>query len=284
VDVLEVPAEKHRSDIAKVLKAWFPSLDLFGTERSLKHESTRLISGVDEDSARRIIDALKALKVVAHAAEPRSWASRFLNPGLVVTVLALLAAPWVSLLPALLLVVVAVGAPVALGLLKRDTQTPLVSGPHFGASAEDWARIGQDYARVVARLAPENARALQSIARGVFDLRSGLSGESLAAAAAGGTSGELSGRLLDVLRSAVAIGGRTLSGDAPDREAAGKELDSVNALMDETRAWFTTLEREGVKEAPEVTDELTGIRSRIDAIVHEVRSVTPTPSRERELG
>jgi len=284
VDVWGVPAERHRAEVAKVLKQWFPSIDFLAIERALKKDSTRLIQGIDEDSALRIVEALKALKVVARSSEPRSWASRLLNGGLVVSVLSLLVAPWVNLFLAFLLVLLAVGAPIAGAYLKRDAYTPQVALPRFDVNAEDWARIAKDYARVVTQLAAEDAKALQSIARGVFDLRARLSEESLASAAAGGTAGELSGRLRDLLLSAVAVAERILSGDTTQREAASRELGSLHGLMDETRVWLSQLERGGVREAPQITDEINQIRSRVDAIVHEVRTVAPTIKRDRELG
>lgn len=284
VDVMEVPSQRQRSEVAQFLKTWFPSIDLLAAEQALKQDSTRLISGIDEDSARRIIEALKALQVVAQPAAPRSWASRFLNAGLVVSVLALLAAPWMNVLVALLLVLVAVAAPVARALLKGDAPSPLISAPRFEVNGEDWARIANDYGRVVAHLAPEDAKALESIVRSTFDLRTRLARESLASAAAGGTTGEFFGRLREVLLSAIAIGERTLSGGAEGRTDASHELGSLSALMVESLAWFATLEREGVKKTPQIAQELSEIRSRIDGIVHEVRSITPGMERERELG
>ena len=90
----DVPSQNSRGELLQALKSWFPDLDTIRVERRLKNGPTILITGIDQESGVRLLDALKEMKVQArlvdHNAEP--WVKRLWNSGLVVSAISLLLA------------------------------------------------------------------------------------------------------------------------------------------------------------------------------------------------
>ncbi len=273
MEVDEVASERLREETAEVLKSWFPSIDLLKALELLKQDKSVLIEGVDEDSAKRIVAALKSMKVGSRMAGARDplWKHLF-NPGLIISAASLVLAPFLGLLAKFLLLLIALGAPVVGALIKIRKLRPLVAAPSMSSRFERWVDLAADYAEVVPRLQPEESDALKQIAMGVFDLRTRLSGGTLAAVAAGEQRGEFYDRLFETILTAVDVARRIARAQGDWRAELRKELNSLRALTEKTGEWFRSLEQEGVKGAPELEGDLADIMRSIDSLVQEVRS------------
>jgi len=281
VELQEVPSEKLRADVVGVLKSWFPAIDTFLANRRLGRGTSVLVNGIDEDSASRIVDALKTMKVGARATAGDSWTKNLFNGGLIVSALALVMAPLVHPVTAIVLILVALGAPIGGAFLKRNRRRPLVSGTASRAGSESTKRLSKEYSDVIAALGPIEADSLRSIAGNVFEVLGRLSSGSLAAAAAGEDKGDLYHQLYDTLRAAVELGRKMSAGTKEDHETVAQELDSLRNLAEETSEWFRSLEEGDVRETPALTGDLQRIRESVDTIVSEVRGLQ-SPSRGKE--
>ncbi|MDQ7785093.1 MAG: hypothetical protein RDU20_19565, partial [Desulfomonilaceae bacterium] len=76
VEIDEVPAEKLRGDLSALLRSWFPDVDVLDAKRRLESGKTLLLTGIDEDSAHRLVETLKTMKAPARLVRVdagRSW-------------------------------------------------------------------------------------------------------------------------------------------------------------------------------------------------------------------
>jgi len=271
VDMLDVPSEKLRQRIVGLLRSWFPDVDAVEADRRLKAGKSRLISGIDADSARRIVDALKAEKAGAGLTRDKSRTGRFINGGLIVSAIALIAAPFLSLSGSIFMLLLAVAAPIAGAMLKQERMRPLVPSPADSLESAEWIAIAKQYSELVPTLEASEAESLRFITKTVFGLRRRLSQPTLAATAAGEVAGDLYQRLHDAIRTALEICRRISSGNGEIKEAHNRELDGLKKLVAETADWFRAHEHDNLKEFPQLADELRGIRESIDSVLKEVR-------------
>jgi hypothetical protein len=273
VEIDDVAAENLRGRVVSILKTWFPSIDIVEADRRLKAGRSILLAGISEDSASRIVAALKPTKVGARITGKESWFRNLFNGGLIVSAAALGLALFMGPLFGFLLFLLAVGAPVLGALPNARLRRPLVSAPTSGTASAKWAEVAGEYAEVISRLGRVEARRLKSIARSVFDLSGRLSRDSLAAIAAGEDTGDLHARLEDILRAAVALGKKITV--ATEAEGPKRELAALEELAGRTAEWFGSREGRRVKGSDELSEQLTLIRENIDSIVGEVDSPHP---------
>jgi endogenous inhibitor of DNA gyrase (YacG/DUF329 family) len=280
VELQDVASEKIRRQVVDALKSWFPAIDTLTAEEALKRSGSVLISGISEESARRIVRALNAMKAGARATRGDTPARNLLNRGLVVSALALLAAPFVGL-GAILCLLVAVGAPLIGARLKSKRRQPLLTGTGLHGEAEEWVGLSKEYAQVIRALEPQDADLVRTIALGVFDLRRRLGGKSLAATAAGETVGDLHQRVQEILRSAIALTGRIPIEAGEKKERLRQDLEGLKNLVEDTVGWFHARETGQVRKASALSDDLQKVKGSIDAILHEVRSPEISLPREK---
>jgi hypothetical protein len=279
VEIDEVASEKLRRQAAGALKSWFPEIDALEAERRLRGAGTILVTGVDEDSARRMVKALGAMKVGARVASQPGWGRAILNRGLAVSAISVGAIFFVSPVVAFVLVLAALGAPALGAFLKQSRLRPLVQLAAYDPRARQWAEIAEEYSRVLKALPTRAATSLKLVARTALDLRNRLGSASLAAVAAGEVSGELYSRLYDSLRAGIDLGGKIISAKEDGREALVLELESLANLMDETAKWFTAHDNDDAIQASQITQELQDIRQSIDDVIRDVRPMASEPGR-----
>jgi len=285
VEIGEIPSAEVRSEVQATLRNWFPRLDPLQAEDRLTWSSSVLVSGIDEESGRRILDALKAWKVngrlipEARADRELDWKRWILNPGLVVSAIALLSAWIAGGVSAILLLLVALAAPPVAGLLRRRDVQPLVPPWSLFSSDHHWIGIAEEYAKVVQELEPLDREMLRSVTAEVFDLVAELKSGSMAAVSAGGEEGELYRNMREAVRRAVTLAGATTTGSEAERSAARDELATLSDLIKNTADWFRTLRHGATKPTPELTEQLRQVTESIDRIVQDVRS----PREERIL-
>jgi hypothetical protein len=273
VELQDIASERIREEVVDSIKSWFPAVDVLRASSALKRGNCILITGVDEESANRIVRALKSMKAgawVSRGSDFGAWS--LVNGGLAVSLFALTAAMFTGWGPAILLFMVAAGAPLVGALLKRKRREPLLSANAFQAHADRWRGLSAEYGKVVASLEPEEAGLLKSIARGVLDLRGRHKAPSLAATAAGDTTGDLYERVHETLRSAVAIAGRVSLETGENKDMAKRELASLKDLVDDTSRWFQARESADVREGTALAEDLRRVKESIDSILREVRS------------
>jgi len=275
VEIPDIASEQIRTDVTRLLKSWFPDLDIGAVQEALRTRWVTLIAGIDEDSGNRILDALKVFKIRGRLVSPsmeESWPARLWNPGLLVSAIALINAAIFGGLIAFFGLLAAVGAPVAWTLVESRRQRPLVTPPLTGSSAEQWAELSEDYTGVLKDLDPAAARMLSSITRAVFDVQTRLRSETVAAAIAGGEKGELYKRLRDTIRTAVELCRRNRALAEQERLSLAAELEPLRDTVLKTGEWYRSLESDGVKPPEALKSEIADITGRIDALVQEVRS------------
>jgi len=274
VEVGEVASQAIRDEIVAELKSRFPQLDTLAAEKQFKAEASILLSGVDEPSARRIVEELKKFKApvrVMHQHRPRWW-HWILNLGLVASAAAVLLAIVVGGWFGLLMILVAAAAPVVAELLWISQTRPLVVPIWPRASVAPWMRVASDYAQVIEHAEPEDREALASLAIEAFGLQSRLASGSTPSIAAGGQGGDLHKRLIDAIRTAVEIVQR-LPDEPDDRKAESrKEVAGILELVKKTGQWFGALEDRPVKSPDQLSEDINQITERIDLLIQEVRT------------
>jgi hypothetical protein len=269
----EVPSENLRDHVIATLKVWFPGIDSLEADRRLKNGYSVLISGINEESARRIITALKGTKVVAKLERDPSWVLSLWNMGLIVSAISGLLAIGSGVIGAIVWGLTALGAPVVGALIKLRKLSPVARAPMSPERAEKWIEIANRYRPVMLALDGEPAVVLKNITETVMDLERRLSNHSLVARVAGEHSGSLFHLLEDALHTAIEIGRRISKEKPENRQARQQELESLGELVEKTGEWYRRLEVEGVGESPALTQEFDEITESIDRIINEVRSV-----------
>lgn len=283
----DIPSEQLRETVVRVLSRWLPGLDRVAAGDRLKAGPTVLLQGIDEQSGRRMLDTLKKVKVQGNligAAETESRFGRFANPGLIVTVLVLaLDVVLLGRLPFVLLLL-ALAAPVVWSLLFPKADGPLVPVWEPTHDADLWANLARQYADVVSRADADVRKKLGVLTEEVFTLLQRLSTDSITAVAAGGREGELYGRLVDALRTAVDLARRMQEPQAEEKTRLRTELDDLSASVTRTKEWLRNAEADRVREAGELTRELSDVARSIDRILEDVRSVAGArgPGLEKE--
>lgn len=274
LEIDDVPSEKIRDQALSMLKAWFPQLEPIRAAASLKAGRTILISGIDDESARRILEGLESLKVRGRPkllGDKPGWLKWIWNPGLAVSALGLVLAAAFGGLPAFFFIVIALGAPVAVALLKGRGKEPLIPSVRIGDQADQWIRLSDAYSEVVAQLSSQDSQNLKALVRKVFRLQKRLKSESLASVAAGLERGDLYQSLGDALRSAVELSRRISAEPEENKGPVRNEIAKLNELADRTANWFRKLDDPVIKNASVLEAELDSVSESIDRIVREVR-------------
>lgn len=278
VEVSEIPSAQVRSEVQAALRNWFPRLDIFEAEKRLKSRSSVLISGINEESGRRILEALRAWKVNGRlvpevpAGGRVDWKKWILNPGLAFSGMALLSALLVGGMTALLLILVAFAAPLLTGLLRRNDGKPLIPSWTLYAADHHWISIADEYAGVVQELQPADRDMLRSLTSEIFDLMAELASGSVVAVSAGGEEGDLYRTMRESIRRAVSLAGDVASGTETEKSAARQEFGALSDLVKKTSDWFGTLRHGATRPTPEISEQLREVTESIDRIVRDVRS------------
>ncbi len=276
IEVQDVPGKRLRTKIVGVLKAWFPTIDTVRADEQFRSGWHILVRGVDEDSGRRLLDALKKINLDGHLVREHlgtSWKERLVNPGLIVGAACVLLSVILGGAAAMALVPIALAAPVAWAFLASRGQRALVSLEQPSPQYERWLRLSQEYADAIGQLSSQDRETVRTLTRTVFDLQRRLSADSLVAVAAGEDKGDLHSRLTEAIRTALSLG-RGIS-DVKDEEEGSllkRELESLSETVSKTAAWFRSLEERPVKEPDVLTGELHEITGRIDRILNQVRT------------
>jgi hypothetical protein len=274
LEIHEVPSQQVRNQLLDRLRDWFPAIDVIEAEKRLKSGRTLLLRGVDATSAKRVLSALRDLKVDGNLtgdAESKSPLSRLWNRGLVVSAVSLGAALIIGGWTGIVFLLAALASPVAGALLKKQSaETPLVPGSMY-PEAEYWLALSAEYEKLIQSLHDPDRQAMKNLFKAVFELQSRLRSDSLPSAAAGFEHGDLHDRLRDSLTSAVEIGRRMLAADAESGRAHQEELQGLADALSKTYTRFTTLETGGLKAPEAIEADLEEITNRIDRIVKEAR-------------
>jgi len=274
LEIDEAPSERIRGECVSALRAWFPQLEPIRAEASLKAGKSILLSGIDEESANRVLDALAVFKVRGRfrpvEGKPRGlkW---IWNPGLALSAVSLALAAAFGGLLGLLLVLIALGAPVAWALLKGRGVEPLIASLRVRNQADYWIRLSDEYSEVLGQLAPQDSENLKAFVKKVFRLQKRLESESLASIAAGSDRGDLYLSLNDGISSAVELSRRILRQPEENKGPLRDEIGKLNELADRTAGWYRQLEGPVIKNASVLDAELSAITESIDRIVREVR-------------
>lgn len=274
LELEQVPSEKIRNEVVAAIRSWFPQVDPIQAEKQLSSGSSVLISGIDEASVNRILDALRPYKApgrLSRGGGETSWFKRLWNPGLVVFPVALILGLLIGGITGIVLVLTGLGAIPVGALLKHRRLTPIVPVVAAG-SREELERLADQYSLVVTRLSTADAEILRSLTASVFEFQRRLKSGSVASVAAGAESGGLHERLTEAIRTAVEIGGKMGAAEDEERDRLRKELAELKDLVTETTDWYRHVEGEGIKQPHELADELGRITASIDRIVQDVRS------------
>jgi hypothetical protein len=271
----DVAAGRTRSDLMRTLKEWFPALDVFRAENKLKHGAAILVSGIDESTGTRLLEAFKKMRVQGRLVpqqEHSSWFRRVLNPGLAVGGLLLVIGASLGAIPGFLLFLIGLGVPFGWALWSDAQLKPLMPAPGIDPAMDRVVELSAPFSRVIERLEEDDAQVLTSLAKIVFAVQRGLRAKSLASVAAGEERGDLSSLLIDSLATGVDLGRRIASEEGGGKEKARNDLKNLAELARSTHEWFQKLHREDVKPVPEIQGQIDQIAESIDRIVQDVRS------------
>lgn len=276
----DVVAAQTRADLVRTLKEWFPDLDVLRADNSLRYGSATLVSGIDEPTGNRLLEAFKKMRVQARLVPqqaPSSWLRRVWNPGLVAGGLLLVIGASLGGIPGFLLFLIGLGTPFGWGFWKERQLKPLIPAPRTDPTMDRLLELSAPFSDVIERLADEDARVLTSLAKIVFAVQSGLRSKSLASVAAGEERGDLSSLLIDSLATGVDLSRKIVSEEGDARQRARGELKNLAELTKSTYEWFQKLNREDVKPVPELERQIDQIAESIDRIVQDVRSPSAAP-------
>ncbi|MEW6529475.1 MAG: hypothetical protein AB1473_01485 [Thermodesulfobacteriota bacterium] len=271
VIVEDVASEKLRAELLARIKAWFRQVDSSEADQKLKRSRWVLVSGVEEESGNRLVEAIQSLKIPARLGRVPGWPQALWNGGLIISAVAGLFAAFSGPLWAFLFFLIAITAPVVGGMRKLRQMQPVITETIRDPHANRWFALGRWYSDLLRRLEPEDAASLKTVAAAVFDLRNRLSQPTLIATAAGERQGDLYQKLHDTLATALDISRRIAEAAPADRDSLRKELAQVIDLLAKTQTWFRGLEEERVRKAEDLAEDLNQITSSIDRIVEEVR-------------
>ncbi len=279
MELREVASASLREKAVGLLRSWFPTLDPLTTERRLVKGGYTLAAGIDEDSSRRIIEALKALKIDARltrADDHKNLLRLLLNWGLLWTAGAFVLALLLPGVLSLLFLVIGAGIPVGIALKNSDRLLPMVPALPVREHSDAWVDLARQYGGYITGLGQEDRQALATLLETIFSLIRDLERGSLAAVAAGKERGDLYYQLFEAAATAVEIG-RRISAATPETAAElRKELEELGRVFQETGAWFRGQDREQLKPSKDFAAELEYVKESIDRILDDVR--TPRPA------
>ncbi|MBM4325724.1 MAG: hypothetical protein FJ118_01055 [Deltaproteobacteria bacterium] len=272
VIVEDVASEKLRALLLTKIKAWFRQVDSLEADQKLKRGRWVLVSGVEEESGNRLVEALRSIKIPARLGREPGWPQALWNGSLIISAIAGLFAAFSGPLWAFLFFLTAVAAPVMGGMRKLRQMRPVIAAQFRDPHANEWFALGRWYSDLLHRLEPEDAALLKAVAGAVFDLRNRLSQPTLIATAAGERHGELYQKLHDTLATALDISRRIAECAPADRDPLRTELAQALDLLAKTQTWFRGVEQEGVKKTENLVEDLDQITRSIDRIVGEARA------------
>jgi len=284
LEIEEVPGEKLRAELVSLIRSWFPTVDVLEATNRLKSGPTLLLRGIDEESAARILDIVKAMKAPGKLVRDDAGRGRFKrlwNPGLIVTAPALLLALIVGGIIGIVVAVAGLAVPPAWAYLTGTPRSPLISVVPREPE-EDLVRLSSEYSAAMNRLSEQDGKILQDLTTAVFDVQQRLQSDSLASVAAGSQTGRLFGGLSDAVRTAVEIARQIPSADEEEKSALRGDLRSVSGLVDKTDDWFRSIEGQGIKQPQELSEDLQEITASIDRILGDVRSPLAEQGRRRD--
>lgn len=283
VRIHDIPSSRIRERVVKTIKSWFGGVDSLEAEKRLSRKGAVLISGVDEDSAERILAALKRMKAtgeIQRVPEARGFAGKLLNWGLALSGAALILAIISGGLLGLLFFFAALAAPVVVALTSND-QTPLA--PAAGMDRDDltWFETARKYQAKIGDLDEASRAKLREFTESILALRMALKSDSVASHAAGGTGGSLYERLPGAIEAGIGMSAEMAKKEGRDLEELEQELARLTSSANTALDSLLELDKDGPARAKELSEELNDISARVDDIIREIRPAGESIGRGR---
>ncbi len=280
IEIADVPAAELRKKILQEFKKWFPALDPISAEGKLQKNPCVLISGIDDQSAKRLLAILKSMKIdgrLVRGTGGSSWLQLFWNPGLLIAAGLITLAALVQGLIGLITFVLGVASPILWAFWKGNRQRPLLGTTAINSEAARWINVSDQYSRTITKLAIQDAELLRSVMRLIIDLQKSLKSRSLASVAAGEERGDLYTTLNNSSVTAIDLCRRISSSQGQEKDKLRRELQDLIDVISKSHQQFTKLDREEIKSVEKLTRDINRNIESIDRIVQDIRSpLVPT--------
>ena len=274
IEISDVPSAQIRKQLLQEFKKWFPGIDPIAVENKLRGRPSILVTGIDELSGNRLLEALKAMKVEGRLI--RGPGSSFLqtlwNPGLLIGVGLMIAAALAQGVTGFILFLLGAVSPFGWAFWKSGRQAPLLNGATINPDAVRWIDLANQYSEIVGRLDPPDADLLKSVIAMIVDLQRSLKSHSLASVAAGEERGDLYKTLGNSSVTAIDLCRRITSSQGDKRDRLRLELGTLIDVIGRARDQFTKLDREEIRPVEKLRQDLDRTIESIDRIVQDVRS------------
>jgi hypothetical protein len=273
IRIHETPSTRRRDQIIETLQAWFGEIDFFEARKRLSRGGAILISGLDEDSAKRVSAALEKIKApasVERKSEGKGLAARLLNWGLGVSALSMIMALISGGFLGFLFFLIAVGAPVGVAL-RREPGAPLASD--VGMALEDlaWVDVARKYQARLGDMDERSKSVLKDFIEQIFALRRALRSDSVASHAAGGVGGSIYENAPKAIEAGIELSVEISHKEMSQREAGEKELLSLSASVRKALESIMELDRDSGAKVRELSEEIDDLSSRAQGILREIR-------------
>jgi hypothetical protein len=275
IEIADVPSAQLRKQIVQEFKTWFPGIDPITAESKLRKSPCIFISGIDEESANRLLEILKSIKIdgrLVHDAGGHSWLQLLWNPGLFMAAGLIMLAALVQGLVGVIISLLGAATPFLWAFWKSNRLTPLLGSTTINFEAPRWIDISNQYSQIISKLAIQDAELLRSVMRMIIGLQQSLKSHSLASLAAGEDRGDLYRTLSNSSLTAIDLCRRINSSQGEERDRLRQELLDLIHVIGRSHDQFMNLDREEIKSVEELTQEMDKTVEIIDRIVQDVRS------------
>ena len=280
IEIPDVPSAQLRKEILQEFKKWFPGIDPITAENRLRKRSWILISGIDERSAKRLLEIFKSMKIdgrLVHETGRHSWLRLIWNPGLFIAAGLITVAALVQGLVGFIILLFGAAAPFSWAFWKSNRQMPLLGRSAINSEAPRWIDIANQYSKIISELANEDAELLRSVMKMIIDLQQSLKSRSLASVAAGEDRGDLYTTLNNSSLTAIELCRRINASQGQERDRLRRELQDLIRVLTRSHDQLTKLDREEIKSVEELTQEIDKNIESIDRIIQDIRSpLVPT--------
>jgi len=288
IEIADVPAAELRKKILQEFKKWFPAIDHIAAERKLQKGPSILVSGIDEESANRLLDILNPMKIegrLVRGTGRNSWLQLLWNPGLLIAAGLITLAALVQGLSGIILFLLGVASPLSWGFWKSNRQTPLLGTTEINPEAKRWFNISNQYSQTIDKLIIQDAELLRSVMRMIIDLQKSLKSRSLVSVAAGEERGDLYMALNNSSVTAIDLCRRISSSQDQEKDRLRRELQDLSDVIGKSNRQFTKFDREEIKSVEELTQDINRNIESINRIVQDIRSpLIPTNRASAEIG
>ncbi len=274
VRIDDVPSSQIRDKVVKTLQEWFPSISYLDSEKRLARKGAIIASGLEEASARRVLDALGTMKVhgkIERIEQESGVWPKLLNWGLGISAFSLILALLSGGLFGLFLFAVALGAPFLVAFSSKP-ETPLASLLDVDRDDNRWVEVAQLYGSKLGELDPRAREGLKDFVRHIFALKRILSTDTVASHAAGGTKGPLYEKLPHAIETGISVSASMVGKDDETRMEMNQELSDLTESARRALDSLRELDRDGGKKAKDLAREIDSTASRVDTILREIRN------------